>query len=438
MIGGRALAASSRERRRRVPEPQLGDLGERRRQRVELERPDRLELLVRRARRAHEVRLVGVREPVGVARASRRRTACSSSRERRVPRAGEREQVGDRLVALRVGDRVRRGARRRASATSSRAAISAMNRAPSTRLARSSRCGSRGPESEPPPSSAPRRYAPRQHERPTTRFGGRSSGAPDAESTPASRRTASARRVDVDVQLVARRPVERVAAVGADLRADAEVAQQRERAPRRGGAREVEVDGERRRRAGARRRPRGRAPRARRAGSSAARGAICASSSRSSSRAQATRLERQQAPLVVDAERRRSEPMPPAPTTRWHGHERRERAARAERPGGARGARAARERGELAVGDDLAARDRPQRARAVAVEAVVGSSSSTSAKSSGSPGEERGQPSPPGHVERGRAVRRTCPPRAWAAREWKTRPRSSSQSSPTPQPGASY
>ena len=49
-------------------------------------------------------------------------------------------------------------------------------------------------------------------------------------------------RVDVDVQLVARRAVERTTAVGADLGADAEVAQERERAPRGGRAREVEVD----------------------------------------------------------------------------------------------------------------------------------------------------------------------------------------------------
>src|SRR4029077_11859306 len=50
--------------------------------------------------------------------------------------------------------------------------------------------------------------------------------------------------VDVDVQLVPRRLLEGPPFVGADLRAHAEVTEQREGAPRRCGAREVEVDGD--------------------------------------------------------------------------------------------------------------------------------------------------------------------------------------------------
>src|SRR3954453_24104834 len=49
------------DRRRRVAQPQLGDLRQVRRQRVEPDAADRLELFVRGARRAHEVRLVCVR-----------------------------------------------------------------------------------------------------------------------------------------------------------------------------------------------------------------------------------------------------------------------------------------------------------------------------------------------------------------------------------------
>ena len=74
----------------------------------------------------------------------------------------------------------------------SAAATARMNSAPSSDAVRSSRCGERGPDSDPPPSSAPRRYAPRQQERATIRRGGRSSGAPRRSTTPASRSTARA------------------------------------------------------------------------------------------------------------------------------------------------------------------------------------------------------------------------------------------------------
>src|SRR5262249_5408570 len=50
--------------------------------------------------------------------------------------------------------------------------------------------------------------------------------------------------VHLRVQLVARRPIERAPAVGADLGAHTEVAQQRERAARGRGGREIQVNGD--------------------------------------------------------------------------------------------------------------------------------------------------------------------------------------------------
>ena len=84
--------------------------------------------------------------------------------------------------------------------------------------------------------------------------------------------------------------------------------------------------------------------------------------------------------------------MPFADDDAVHGQERRELAAGAERPGRARRARVAGERGQLAVGDDLAARHGQQRAGAVAVEPVRSSRSGTSAKSSAAPAKNALQP----------------------------------------------
>src|SRR5947209_2259835 len=71
------------------------------------------------------------------------------------------------------------------SSAPSRAATPARKSAPSISAVRISRCGSRGPLSEPAPRSAPRRYARRQQRRATTRAGGRSSGRWAASRTPA-------------------------------------------------------------------------------------------------------------------------------------------------------------------------------------------------------------------------------------------------------------
>ena len=215
--------------------------------------------------------------PVLASRRRRRARRCGApSRSRRPARA-------DRRSPRRLSRRRSRGsgARARGSTIPSRAATSATNRAPSRLVARSSRWSERGPESEPlaeqrtaqiGPAAA--RAADDALRRPLERRAAR------PRCTPASRRRAARGAIDVDVELVARRAVERPPAVGADLGADAEVAEERERAAGRGRAAEIEVDRELAVAAqvpGAR--ARGRAPRARRAGSSRARGAIAASSS---------------------------------------------------------------------------------------------------------------------------------------------------------------
>src|SRR4051794_22873698 len=93
-------------------------------------------------------------------------------------------------------------------------------------------------------------------------------------------------------------------------------------------------------------------------------GAIAASSSRRSSEsAMFVALEREQAPLVpgaVGAVRAEAAGRDDAMAR----DEDREMAVRAEAPGGARGTGSTGERRELAVGDDLAPRDRPERSRA--------------------------------------------------------------------------
>ena len=66
-----------------------------------------------------------------------------------------------------------------------------------------------------------------------------------------------------------------------------------------------------------------------------------------------------------------NEPIPFAATTRWHGTNGERRLRAQNVPGGAGGARTPRERGELAVGDDLTARDGSQSAGAFAEEPVV-------------------------------------------------------------------
>src|SRR5581483_10931759 len=104
-IGGLAFAASSPSgadgwrSRRRATSASSG------RQLVEVERADRFELLVRGAGGALEVRLVGVREPVRLGARGGEEGVLLELQDG-VAGACEREQAGDRLVALRVGDGV--------------------------------------------------------------------------------------------------------------------------------------------------------------------------------------------------------------------------------------------------------------------------------------------------------------------------------------------
>ena len=180
-----SLRSQLAQRCSRVAHPQLGDLDEFRRQRIEPEPRGSLPAggvqprqCARDSPRRHS------RGDSRVRASQRRRHTLRAEgrlRRRRPPPAGRAIASWPFAYAIAC---VRRSAT--ASESSSRAATAARNSAPARVAVRSSRCGSRGPESEPPPSRAPRRYAARQHERPMTRFGGRSSGALVAERTPAS------------------------------------------------------------------------------------------------------------------------------------------------------------------------------------------------------------------------------------------------------------
>ena len=93
-----------------MPEPEVRGLAESIRKRFErvscAEAFDRGELPPRRVARAHEIRVVGVREPVRPP-ASLRHDRAFLEREHGLGCSHEREQRLDRLPALRVGHRVR-------------------------------------------------------------------------------------------------------------------------------------------------------------------------------------------------------------------------------------------------------------------------------------------------------------------------------------------
>ena len=74
--------------------------------RVEVETAERFQLGVRGPARAHEIGVVGVREPVGVG-ARRRKHGLLLEREHEVYGPGRHQDVGDRLGSLGVGGRVR-------------------------------------------------------------------------------------------------------------------------------------------------------------------------------------------------------------------------------------------------------------------------------------------------------------------------------------------
>ena len=218
------------------------------------------------------------RSPRRHSRAGSPRTA--SRRRRRARRGAARSRSRRRARAGRRSSRPTSRRRRRACAARSSSArpprarrSRRAARPPSRSVARSSRCGDRGPESEPGAEQRP------------AQVGAAAARAADDALGRAARAGAPrprARRPRGRPRPRPRRPrrgagsglrgSNGVPAVGADLRADAEVAEQREGAPGRGRAREIEVHGEL---AAAAQVPgagaSGRAPRARRAGSSGGR-----------------------------------------------------------------------------------------------------------------------------------------------------------------------
>ena len=166
--------------------------------------------------------------------------------ERGVPRAGDGEHGADRIVALRVRERMAPRARPRRASHPRGVRRPATNRAAFDATRSGSRDAGRAGR------RASRRRAARRADtrRGSTTARRRASAEPRAarpsgESTPASPQDGERGRVDGDMELVAGRLLERTTPVGADLRPNAEAAEQRERATRDRGADQVEVDGDR-------------------------------------------------------------------------------------------------------------------------------------------------------------------------------------------------
>src|SRR5579885_3190150 len=359
VVGGRladrraALRGELGERERGVAEAQPRDLLQAERQRLDVERADRAELLPGGPDRAADVRLVRVREPVRIRPRRRgragRRSRPGSSRTR--PRAsGARARRGRRRRGRRSP---RGGRRRRACSRAARGAIRPAPRASRCRAAR--RAGRRsGSRTAPRRASAAARAArpgsrarpPRAAPRPRAGRRRRGAGSGWRGRTRAAGRCGSPR--------------------GCRARAGGGTRGARHGRSRGRGGRRAPPG-----RAGARPPRRGRAPRARRVGNSRAGGRSPPARRGGPPRgSEDDALQREQPPLVRDAERAERADA----AGRHHpvaGDERREPVAGAEAAGGAGRAGMPGERGELAVGDDLAAPDGPEGPRAVAVEAVV-------------------------------------------------------------------
>jgi hypothetical protein len=192
------------------------------------------------AARAHEIRVVCVREPVGVGTDGGEHRALLEH-EYDVGRTGCDERVGDRLGALRirngmtsaVEDMEHRALPRGHVGEEARA--SELRRADLevrvTRAAQRARAEKRAAQVSAATAAAGEHALRRALERPLRRV----------EHAGAVQRRVGV-RASLHVQLVARRLVERVLLVGPDLRFDLERAQERERAPRDRGGDEVEVE----------------------------------------------------------------------------------------------------------------------------------------------------------------------------------------------------
>jgi hypothetical protein len=214
-----ALQSELAERERRVLETQFGHLAKSGFEVAEPTRlgelPRRTQLLVRRATRTDEVRVIGVRESVR-ARACGPDNGVLVEQEHRVTRSGFREDIGDGLRSLGVRDRVaapvegvqRRERRQKLRPLERRRPDLEVRSAwPGERAAAEQGSAHVGGAAARPPDDTLRRT-----------LGGLEPGAEDAglmkhlQGAPGSR----------DVHLVSRRVVEGAAPVGPDLRSDTE------------------------------------------------------------------------------------------------------------------------------------------------------------------------------------------------------------------------
>ena len=217
-------------------------VGQRRERPAFLELVDGAQLLLGGPARANEVRVVGVRKPVrgGAGRADHRLLVDGQGG---VARSGQGEHVGDRLRPVRE--------RHRARAPLSRAEDDVVLRSDPNEELRP--VGLRKPHLElGRPRAADRPGA----EQRTARVGRTAAGTPDDPRRRSGQRAAAApddagltenlhrARAAENVQLVARRTVERALPVRPDLALDPEVAQERERSAGHRGRRDVEMERE--------------------------------------------------------------------------------------------------------------------------------------------------------------------------------------------------
>src|SRR5829696_9440231 len=224
------LAGELRERQARVPDAQLRDLLEPRRQGRHVELADRVQLRVRGARGSREIRSVGVREAVGAGSRGRDDRVLVEPQRRFAP-ARRREDVGDRVARLGVRERV--GA---AFEDGELDLFSGRDLGDEPRTLEPARA-----QLEVGRARAGQRSAAEER---AAEVGAAAAGASDdALRRPLERRPGprhdsclaqhlARAAVEPDVELVSRRPVERAARIGADLGAHAEVAKEREGATR--------------------------------------------------------------------------------------------------------------------------------------------------------------------------------------------------------------
>ena len=226
--------------------PQRRDLlelaGQRRERSALLELVDGAQLLLRGPARAHEVRVVGVREPVrGCAGRADHRVLVDG--EGGVTRSGQGEHVGDRLRSLRERNRVRAPLSRAeddvflCSDANEELGPVGLGEA-DLELGRSRAADRPGAQESSAPVGGAATETP---DDPRRRPGQRAASAPDDAGLAEHLHRACAAE---DVQLVARRAVECAPPVRPDLALDAEVTQQRERPPGHGRRRDVEVERE--------------------------------------------------------------------------------------------------------------------------------------------------------------------------------------------------